>query len=227
MIIIPDRLKQLRHRIMCAEQKYNRKKSSVNLLAVSKARKIEEILAAVAAGQRHFGENYLQEAIARIDRINNPDLVWHFIGPVQSNKTRIIAERFSWVHSIDRARIAQRLSDMRPPALPDLNICIQVNISAEQSKSGIRPEQLAELAQAVSRMPGLVLRGLMTMPAWTGNHEEQRESFKRLYNCYLQLRELGFPLDTLSMGTSHDMEAAIAEGATIIRIGTGVFGPRD
>ncbi|TAJ91659.1 MAG: YggS family pyridoxal phosphate-dependent enzyme [Gammaproteobacteria bacterium] len=226
MKTIALRLKSLRDRILDAERLHGRPPGSVALLAVSKTRSAEEIRAARAAGQLRFGENYLQEAMVKMDTLADLDLEWHFIGPIQSNKTREIAARFAWVHSVDRLKIAQRLSATRPPELPPLNVCIQVNIGDESSKSGINLAQLPELAQEIGRLPRLKLRGLMTMPRLTEDQAEQRRQFRDLREGYDRLKAVGNSLDTLSMGTSADLEAAIAEGATIVRVGTDVFGER-
>ena len=226
MKTIALRLKSLRDRIRAAENRCGRPPETVTLLAVSKTRSAEEIRTARTAGQLHFGENYLQEALVKMEALADLDLEWHFIGPIQSNKTRDIAARFAWVHSVNRLKIAERLSAARPPELPPLNICIQVNIGAEASKSGINLDQLPELAQEIGSLPRLNLRGLMTMPRLTGDEAEQRRQFHELRTGFDRLKALGYPLDTLSMGTSTDLEAAIAEGATIVRIGTAVFGER-
>ncbi|MCP5143259.1 MAG: YggS family pyridoxal phosphate-dependent enzyme [Gammaproteobacteria bacterium] len=211
-------------RIRAAEIRFGRKPGSVELLAVSKTHGVDAIAAARAAGIRAFGENYLQEALPKVAAL--PDLQWHFIGPVQSNKTRPIAERFAWVHTVERLKTAQRLSAQRPPELPPLNICIEVNISGESSKAGVAPSDLADLAQAVAALPGLQLRGLMALPAPEEEFAAQRAAFARLRSCLTSLNEQSLALDTLSMGTTDDFEAAIAEGATIVRIGTALFGPR-
>ena len=158
--------------------------------------------------------------------LSEPRISWHFIGPIQANKSRAIAEKFDWVHSIDRIKIARRLNDMRPDGLPDLNVCIELNIDNEPSKSGILPVQLYDFARELQAFPRLRLRGLMAMPKASNDFEQQRDAFQRLYRCYTQLKSANYPLDTLSMGTTHDMEAAIAEGATMVRIGTAIFGPR-
>lgn len=210
-----------------AEQKYGRTSGSVTLLAVTKTHPVEKIRMAVECGQRHFGENYLQEALRKIREINDPGLVWHYIGPIQSNKTRGIAENFSWVHSVDRIKIARRLNDMRPESLPPLNICIQINISGEASKSGIFPDKIAALAAQINGLSRLRLRGLMAMPEATEDVTVQRHAFRAMKEYLEQLRVSGYPVDTLSMGTTQDLEAAIAEGATIVRIGTAIFGPRE
>ena len=224
---IADNLSRVNERIRLAEKRYRRPPGEVRLLAVSKTRSPEEILAAAACGQRHFGENYLQEALEKITRLEGHPLCWHFIGPIQSNKTRAIASHFHWVHSVDRLKIAWRLSDQRPSGLPPLNICLQVNISGETSKSGIGLAELPEIASQVAELPGLRLRGLMAIPRRCTDFAQQRLPFRRLREALHALNEAGAGLDTLSMGMSADMEAAIAEGATIVRIGTDIFGPRD
>jgi len=198
--------------------------ADVGLLAVSKTQPAAAIREAFAAGLRDFGENYLQEALDKQAALADLALTWHFIGPIQSNKTKPIAEHFAWVHSVDRLKIAQRLSDQRPAGLPPLNVCLQVNVSGEASKSGCAPEDLQPLAQAVAGLPRLHLRGLMCIPAPSDDPAEQHAAFARLR----ALRDaLGLGLDTLSMGMSQDLEAAIAEGATWVRIGTALFGARD
>lgn len=175
-------------------------------------------------GQRDFGESYLQEALAKQARLTDFDIVWHFIGPIQSNKTRAIASHFSWVHSVDRLKIAQRLSDQRPPQLPPLNVCIEVNVSGEASKSGTALAGLPDLAAAVARLPRLKLRGLMAIPAPTDEFEQQRAAFRALRQALEALPSEG--LDTLSMGMSDDLEAAVYEGSTMVRVGSAIFGPR-
>ncbi len=196
------------------------------MLAVSKTRGAEEVRAAAALGLRDFGENYMQEGLAKIESLTGLNLCWHFIGPIQSNKTRAIAEHFDWVHSVDRLKIAQRLSAQRPAQLPDLQVCLQVNISGEDSKSGVDPTELTALATAVAQLPRLQLRGLMAIPAPSDTLARQREPFARLRNALVELQATLPMLDTLSMGMSGDLEAAIAEGATIVRVGTDLFGPR-
>ena len=196
------------------------------MLAVSKTRDAEEVRAAAALGLRDFGENYVQEGLAKIESLTGLNLCWHFIGPIQSNKTRAIAEHFDWVHSVDRLKIAQRLSAQRPAQLPDLQVCLQVNISGEDSKSGVDPTELTALATAVAQLPRLQLRGLMAIPAPSDTLARQREPFARLRNALVELQATLPMLDTLSMGMSGDLEAAIAEGATIVRVGTDLFGPR-
>jgi len=207
-----------------AAQAVHRDAATVGLLAVSKTQPAAAIREAFAAGLRDFGENYLQEALDKQVELDDLPLIWHFIGPIQSNKTKAIAEHFDWVHSVDRLKIAQRLSDQRPATLPPLNICLQVNVSGEASKSGCTPQELGPLAEAVAAMPQLRLRGLMCIPAPTEDPAEQRAAFARLR---LLRDELALDLDTLSMGMSQDLEAAIAEGATWVRIGTALFGARD
>ena len=224
---ITQNLQCLYKQIDGAEQKYGRKPGSVTLLAVSKTHPAEYISIAAESGQRHFGESYLQEALRKIRELDDPRLIWHFVGPIQSNKTRGIAENFTWVHSVDRIKIAKRLNELRPAALPPLNVCIQINISGEATKSGIVPEQLAAMAAQVNALPRLRLRGLMAMPEETGDCTAQRRVFHRMRESLKELQGAGFDLDTLSLGTTHDMEAAIAEGATIVRIGTAIFGPRE
>jgi pyridoxal phosphate enzyme (YggS family) len=224
---IVDRLAETHTRIRAAERRFQRSPGSVRLVAVSKTRSAAEVDAAAACGQADFGENYVQEALDKIAACHHQDLTWHFIGPVQSNKTRAIAARFAWVHSLGRYKIAHRLDAARPAELPPLNVCLQVNISGEGSKSGIAPGDLVALAESVAVLPRLRLRGLMTLPAPGTTLEEQRLPFRRLYELYENLRQNGFDLDTLSMGTSADLEAAVAEGATMVRIGTAIFGPRE
>jgi pyridoxal phosphate enzyme (YggS family) len=207
-----------------------RERSGLRLLAVSKTFPPEAVLEAVAAGQRAFGENYLQEALDKMRAVAQavPEVVleWHFIGPIQSNKTRQIAENFQWVHSVERLKIAQRLSEQRPPALGPLNVCLQVNISGEASKSGAAPDDVPQLAQQVAALPNLRLRGLMAIPALQADQAQQRASFARLRELAERLKGKGLEIDTLSMGMSGDMEAAIAEGATIVRVGSAIFGAR-
>lgn len=226
MTDIAENLEKLRNRIIAWEQRYNRPAGAVRLLAASKGHSAAEISTALTCGQRDFGENYLQEALTKIIPLDSPEICWHFIGPIQSNKSRMIAETFAWVHSLDRVKIARRLNDMRPDSLPNLNVCIEVNIDDEPSKSGIRPNELMDFAAEVRQFPRLQLRGLMAMPKPCDDFELQRASFHRLYESYSLLKNRDLPLDTLSMGTSSDLEAAIAEGATIVRVGTAIFGPR-
>ena len=227
MTDIAARLNQVKQRIQDAEQAADRQAGSVQLLAVSKTQPVEVIRASINIGQLCFGESYAQEAVAKIQQLANvPGIEWHFIGPIQSNKTASLAEHFDWIHSVDRLKIAQRLNDQRPADKAPLNICIQVDTSGEISKSGISPDQLAELAQQIRQLPRLRLRGLMTIPAREDDTEQQRLPFRQLRELFETLNAQGLQLDTLSMGMTDDMEAAIQEGATIVRIGTALFGPR-
>lgn len=220
------RLVAVRDAIAAAERNHGRTPGAVALLAVSKTQPAQAIRAAAADGQRLFGENYLQEALFKIADLADLDLEWHFIGPLQSNKTRPVAEHFAWVHSVDRLKLAERLSAQRPATLPPLNVCLQVNISTEDSKSGCRLDELPALARAVAALPGLHLRGLMAIPAPAEGLEQQRLPFHRLRQALEALNADGMALDTLSMGMSDDLEAAIAEGATLIRVGSAIFGAR-
>ncbi len=222
-----DKLAKVKSRIAAAEQAAERKSRSVLLLAVTKTRASEELIQLYKQGHRHVGENYLQEALAKQRSLANYDFTWHFIGPIQSNKTQAISQYFSWVHSVDRLKIARRLNDQRQPSRPKLNICLQVNISGEQSKSGINPNEVQELAVSVAKLPNLRLRGLMAIPPAEESVEAQRSSFKALRTLFELIQNNGIELDTLSMGMSGDMEAAIAEGSTLVRIGTDIFGPRN
>lgn len=223
MSTIADNLSALAERIDSAAQAVGRDPASIQLLAVSKTKPASAIREIHAAGVRDVGENYLQEALTKQGELRDLPLIWHFIGPIQSNKTKAIAEHFDWVHSVDRLKIAQRLSEQRPAGLPPLNICLQVNVSGEDSKSGCAPADLPALANAVAALPNLRLRGLMAIPEPTEDRAEQEAAFASLR----QLQErLGLGLDTLSMGMSHDLEAAIAQGATWVRIGTALFGAR-
>tara|TARA_B100000809_G_scaffold232850_1_gene249086 strand:- start:38 stop:646 length:609 start_codon:yes stop_codon:yes gene_type:complete len=195
-------------------------------LAVSKTKTAADIRAAFAAEQRHFGENYLQEALEKQQQLVGLNIVWHFIGPIQSNKTRALAEHFQWVHSVDRLKIAQRLSKQRLKHLPALNICLQVNLDDEASKSGVILAELPALADAVAKLPNLKLRGLMAIPAPRSDVNAQQQSLERLQQALQRLNQQGYKLDTLSMGMSGDLEAAIAAGSTMVRIGTDIFGAR-
>ena len=224
MSTIETMIAKVRARIREAAQACGRDPEQVRLLAVSKTHPAAAIRAAYACGQVDFGENYLQEALAKQQELADLPLRWHFIGPIQSNKTRAIATHFDWVHSVDRLKIAQRLAEQRPEELPPLNICLQVNISGEASKSGCAPEELPALAEAAAQLPRLKLRGLMAIPEPTDDVAAQRAAFARLRELQAGLP---YELDTLSMGMSHDLESAIAEGATWVRIGTAVFGARD
>lgn len=224
MSTLADNLSAISARIASAAQAAGRDPASVQLLAVSKTKPASAIREIHAAGVRDVGENYLQEALAKQQALSDLPLIWHFIGPIQSNKTKAIAEHFDWVHSVDRLKIAQRLSEQRPAGLAPLNICLQVNVSGEDSKSGCAPAELPALAKAVAALPNLQLRGLMAIPEPTDDRAAQEAAFATLR----QLQEsLGLGLDTLSMGMSHDLEAAIAQGATWVRIGTALFGARD
>jgi pyridoxal phosphate enzyme (YggS family) len=223
---IADKLSHVRAQIESASQAAGRTPHSVTLLAVSKTWGPEAVRAAYAAGQLAFGENYIQEAVDKIKALNDLPLVWHCIGPIQSNKTRLVAEHFDWVHSVDRLKIAQRLSEQRPPHLPPLQVCIQVNVDGGETKSGVSPDALPELAQAVSRLPRLQLRGLMTLPEPAETAAHMRAVHAQAHALFEQLRQQGLPLDTLSMGMSADLDAAIAEGSTMVRVGTAIFGKR-
>ena len=228
MSTIADNISQVAARIRRAEQAAQRVADSVQLLAVSKTKPAAAVREAYAAGVRDFGENYLQEALGKQRELTDLPLCWHFIGPIQSNKTRDIAQNFAWVHSVDRLKIAQRLSEQRPAELPALNICIQVNVSGEASKSGCTPADLPALVAAISALPHLTLRGLMAIPEPTDDRAEQDAAFAAVRELNKSLQDsLNLPLDTLSMGMSHDLESAIAQGATWVRIGTALFGARD
>ncbi len=228
MSTIPENIAKVQARIASASQLAGRAPASVQLLAVSKTRPAQAIRAAAACGLRDFGENYLQEALAKQQELADLDLVWHFIGPIQSRKAKALAEHFDWVHSVERLKVAEVLSARRPAALAPLNICLQVNISAEDSKSGCTPDELPALAAAVAALPGLRLRGLMAIPEPTDDVAAQHAACARLRQLRDALAgQLGRELDTLSMGMSDDLEAAIAEGATWVRIGSALFGARD
>jgi pyridoxal phosphate enzyme (YggS family) len=220
---LPERLRAVYARIAAAAGAAGRQPADIRLVAVSKTFASERIREAASAGQRDFGENYVQEALDKIDALADLGLSWHFIGPIQSNKTRAIAEQFDWVHSVDRLKIAQRLSAQRPTERPPLQVCLQVNVSGEASKGGVPPGEVAALAAAVARLPQLQLRGLMAIPEPTDDVALQRARFRLLR----ELRDAaGIPLDALSMGMSDDLESAIAEGATMVRVGRAVFGER-
>jgi pyridoxal phosphate enzyme (YggS family) len=226
MDTIENRLQAVKSRIASACRSAARDPRDIVLVAVGKSFPAAAIAAAHAAGQRDFGENRLQEALAKRAAFDRPDLVWHFIGPVQSNKTRALAERFDWVHSIDRLPVAERLAVQRPQGLPPLAVCVQVNVSGEASKSGVAPEEAPALAHGVAALPRLRLRGLMTIPEPTIDAALQRRRFEALRALKDRLVRDGLALDTLSMGMSDDLEAAIAAGATMVRVGTAIFGPR-
>lgn len=224
MSTIADNIGLVSQRIRAAADAVQRDANSIHLLAVSKTKPAQAVREAYAAGMCDFGENYLQEALGKQAELTDLPLSWHFIGPIQSNKTRAIAENFAWVHSVDRLKIAQRLSEQRPADLPPLNICIQVNVSGEASKSGCTPADLPALAQAISALPRVKLRGLMAIPEPTEDRAAQDAAFSTVRDLQASLN---LPLDTLSMGMSHDLESAIAQGATWVRIGTALFGARD
>ncbi|MEN8177047.1 MAG: YggS family pyridoxal phosphate-dependent enzyme [Pseudomonadota bacterium] len=223
---LEERLARVRRRISSAAKTFSCQADRIQLLAVSKTRHVDEIREAARLEQRAFGESYLQEALEKIKQLKDLTLEWHFIGRLQSNKTRSIAEHFDWVHSIASLKHAQRLSDQRPEILPPLKICIQVNTSGEGSKDGHNPDELAGLIERYANLPNLELRGLMTIPAPAETLEAQRRPFKRLRLLRDALRTENMPLNTLSMGMSKDLEAAIAEGSNLVRIGTAIFGPR-
>jgi len=228
---IRDSYQQLITRIREQEHRFDRQQGSVTLLAVSKTHDAEKVFAAWQAGARQFGENYVQEALDKIHALENApwqltDVVWHFIGPIQSNKTRDIAGAFQWVHSVDRLKIAQRLHDQRPAELPPINICIQVNLSGEETKSGVTLGEVSAMCEAISKLDRLTLRGLMAIPAPCSDHTEQRLIYRPLAELFKSLQADYPDMDTLSIGMSDDFEAAIAEGSTMIRVGTALFGRR-
>lgn len=231
MSVIRQNLQAVQRRIGEAADNAQRPVNSIALLAVSKTFGADAVIDAASTGQRAFGENYLQEALDKMTSVQTerPDLKleWHFIGPIQSNKTRPIATHFDWVHAVDREKIAQRLSDQRPVDMPPLNVCLQVNISGEASKSGLSPDDVPEVAHRVAAMPRLRLRGLMAIPEATDDPQQQRVPFRQMHDLFSRLQAEGLPIDTLSMGMSGDLDAAIAEGATIVRIGSAIFGARD
>src|SRR5450830_360538 len=226
MSTIADNIGLVSQRIRAAADAVQRDANSIHLLAVSKTKPAQAVREAYAAGMCDFGENYLQEALGKQAELTDLPIAWHYIGPIQSNKTRAIAENFAWVHSVDRLKIAERLSEQRPAHLPALQVCLQVNISLEASKSGVAPNEVGALAHAIAKLPNLKLRGLMAVPAPSDDVTAQRLPFARLRKLRDQLNQQGLQLDTLSMGMSHDFAAAIAEGATIVRIGTAIFGDR-
>ena len=226
MIRVTENFRKIQDLLAQAAREAGRLPDSVGLLAVTKGQPAAAVSEAVSAGQKAFGENFVQEAVGKIAKVGRDDLSWHFIGRLQSNKTRQVAEQFQWVHTVDRAKIAERLSRQRPYYAADLNVCIQVKIDPEYDKSGVAPEGLPELAAAVVGLPKLKLRGLMCIPAVRHDFEAQREPFKRLRRLAEDLASAGVETDTLSMGMSADYVAAIHEGATLVRIGTALFGPR-
>jgi len=223
---LADGLSGVKARMAAACRRYGRREAAVRLLAVSKTQPAHIIDECYRLGQVCFGENHLQEAIPKIAALADRDIEWHFIGSIQSNKTRVVAENFAWVHSLDRLKTARRLNDQRPGELPPLQVCLQVNASGEASKSGVTPDALPELARQVAELPRLWVRGLMTIPAPSDDFESQRRPFRLLHELLTHLVEEGLAVDTLSMGMTADLEAAIAEGATLVRVGTAIFGPR-
>lgn len=228
MATIADKLQLVRDRIHAAVSQFGRPHDSVTLLAVSKTFPAVTVREAVAAGQHRFGENYVQEAVDKIAELADlrDQIEWHLIGPLQSNKTRVVAEHFDWVHSVDRLKIAQRLSEQRPAHLPPLQVCIQVNTSGEDSKSGVQADDALELARAVAALPRLQLRGVMSLPAPSDDPAEQVRQLQAVRVVFEHLRSQGLPLDTLSMGMSTDLEAAVGQGSTLVRVGTALFGQR-
>ena len=226
MTNIAKNIERLSDRLRRLERQYERSAASVQLLAVSKRHPVQSIIAANKAGIVDFGENYLQEALDKIQHFSSMHLNWHFIGPIQSNKTKAIAENFQWVHSIDRFKIAQRLSDQREPSTAKLNVCVQINLCDETNKSGVELSKAEALCDSVDALPNLKLRGLMAIPAAVPDLESQRRTFRVLAQEYARLKPRYAQFDTLSMGMSNDLEAAVAEGSTLIRVGTTIFGPR-
>jgi pyridoxal phosphate enzyme (YggS family) len=228
MTTLEQRLADVRQRIQQACQAARRDPARVGLLAVSKLQPAQAVRQAQQAGQQAFGENYVQEALDKMAALADlrGAIEWHLIGPLQSNKTRVVAEAFDWVHSVDRLKIAQRLSDQRPAQLPPLNVCLQVNISGEASKSGLPPQEVAQVAVAVAALPGLRLRGLMSIPGPAQGLHAQQAPHRALRLLQQDLNQRGLALDTLSMGMSDDLEAAVAEGSTMVRVGTAIFGVR-
>ncbi len=226
MNTISFNLEQVRGRITAACRAAGRDPASVTLLAVSKTFGPEAVREAMACGQRAFGENYLQEAVDKMAQLAGAGLQWHCIGPIQSNKSRLVAEHFDWAHTVDRLKIAQRLSQQRPAHRAPLNVCLQVNIDGGANKSGVSPQEALALAREVSRLPGLALRGLMTIPEPAPDFESQRAVHQRARTLFDQLREQGLAVDTLSMGMTDDLEAAIAAGSTMVRVGSAIFGKR-
>ncbi|MEH6357763.1 MAG: YggS family pyridoxal phosphate-dependent enzyme [Pseudomonadales bacterium] len=225
--LIAENIEQVSSRINAAEKAAGRVLGIVQLITVSKTRSANEIRKAVAAGAHHIGENYLQEALGKQTELHDENIVWHFIGPIQSNKTQAIASNFDWVHSVDRLKIAQRLNDQRDAKKAPLNICIQVNISNESSKSGVLLADLPELAQQINALPHITLRGLMAIPSPNQSEADLATDFSRMQSSLDSLNQNGLSLDTLSMGMSGDIEAAIAAGSTMVRVGTAIFGPRN
>jgi PLP dependent protein len=223
---LPENVQRVRARIVAAAARYGRNVDSVTLVAVGKGHPAEALRAAAHAGVEHFGESYLKEALEKIAALEDLEITWHFIGQIQANKTRPIAEHFAWVHGVDRLRIAQRLSDQRPYHAPPLNVCLQVKVGAEETKAGADVADLPELARQVAALPRLRLRGLMCLPPPESDAERQRHWLAIVRRAFESLNDAGIRLDTLSMGMSDDLEAAVAEGSTMLRIGTALFGPR-
>jgi pyridoxal phosphate enzyme (YggS family) len=224
---VPDNIAKLLNRVRLAAQKSQRSAEDICVVAASKTRSSDTIRSAYLCGLRDFGENYLQEALEKIEALIDLNLCWHFIGPIQSNKTRPIAEHFNWVHSVERAKIARRLSDQRPPELGPLQILLQVNISGEASKSGALPKELPLFVEEIRELPNITLRGLMAIPAATNDESQKIQPFARMRLLLQEMQVIAPEMDSLSMGMSNDLEAAIAQGATFIRVGTDIFGPRD
>ncbi|MBB1474320.1 YggS family pyridoxal phosphate-dependent enzyme [Shewanella sp. SG41-3] len=228
MTTIADRISIAQSRINQAAQNCSRSSAEISLLAVSKTKPISDIIAAYQAGQRLFGENYVQEGETKITALqaDYPDIEWHFIGPLQSNKSKIVSEHFDWMHTLSRDKIAQRLHEQRPSNKPPLNVCIQVNISQEESKSGVNAEDVATLALTINSLSKLTLRGLMAIPTATNDEQIQQQEFAQLKQLFDQLKQQYPSVDTLSMGMSNDMDIAIANGSTMVRIGSAIFGER-
>ncbi|EOS95905.1 YggS family pyridoxal phosphate-dependent enzyme [Erwinia tracheiphila] len=227
MTSIEHNLQQVRQRIIAAARRCGRDPQEITLLAVSKTKPADAIAEAALAGQKYFGENYVQEGVDKITRFGDGSLVWHFIGPLQSNKSRLVAGHFDWCHTVDRLKIATRLNEQRPEDVPPLNVLIQVNISDEQSKSGIMLEALPALAREIALLPRLTLRGLMAIPAAETDYQRQLAVCQQMADAFSELKKVYSSADTLSLGMSDDMEAAIAAGSTMVRIGTAIFGARD
>lgn len=227
MLKIIDSLQDIKRRISEAEAEFNRTPGSVRLVGVTKKQPMGKLKTAAEEGLKDFGENHLQEALAKLSRLKQYGIEWHFLGTIQSNKTEAIAKYFNWIHSIDRAKIALKLGEQRPEELGPINVLLQVNVDDEDTKSGVAFEEVSMIANFIKDVPNIKLRGLMTIPAIRREFDEQREPFKKLRECFEELKINGFPdLDTLSMGMSHDFEAAIAEGSTMVRIGAAIFGSR-
>ncbi len=228
MINIAQRLQSAYADIKEIARKHQRDENSVDLLAVSKTKPLELIVDAYQQGHRKFGENYAVEAAEKVEQLKDyKDIEWHFIGPIQSNKTRLLCDNFGWVHSIDRQKIAQRLNDQRSEQLESMNVLIQVNIDNEEAKAGVSLNEVADLASAIAQMPKLKLRGLMAIPQKTQDPEQQNLAFSRLHDCFSQLKTQYTDIDTLSMGMTADLDAAIAQGSTMVRLGTAIFGARE